>query len=350
MNIPAIEPVRIGDRLVGSGQSVFVVAEMSANHGQDFDRAVGIIQAARRAGADAIKVQTYTPDTLTIDSDRPEFRHGSGSLWAGQTLYELYREAFMPWDWQPQLKAIAEDLGLIFFSTAYDRTSVDFLANLDVPAIKISSFELVDTPLIEYAAGVGKPLIISTGMGTLQEIEAAVDAARAGGCRDLVLLKCTSAYPAPPGEMNLTTIPSLSEQLRCPVGLSDHSTSTLAAIVGTTLGACALEKHLTLEKGQGIDGGFSLDPTELAATVAAIRDTEAALGSPRFEPTESERQSLHFRRSLWVVRPVEAGDPITQENVRSIRPAGGLPPSRWKQQKGKPFRKGSTDPRPLREE
>ncbi|MFZ0430947.1 MAG: pseudaminic acid synthase [Acidobacteriota bacterium] len=349
MKTPAIEPVRIGDKLVGPGCPVFIVAEMSANHGQDFDRAVEIVRAAKRAGADAVKVQTYTPDTLTIDADRPEFRHDPGSLWEGKTLYELYQEAYMPWDWQPKLKALAEDLGLIFFSTAYDPTSVDFLAKLDVPAIKISSFELVDTPLIEYAAGVGKPLIISTGMGTLDEIEEAVAAAHRGGCRELILLKCTSAYPAPPGEMNLRTIPALSQRFRCPVGLSDHSTSTLAAIAGTTLGSCLLEKHVTLEKGKGIDGGFSLDPAELGATVSAVRETEAALGAARFEATESERQSLRFRRSLWVVQPVRAGDPITPENVRSIRPSGGLPPSEWEQQKGKPFRTSCAGPMPLRE-
>lgn len=350
MNTSTIEPARIGDRLVGPGHPVFIVAEMSANHRRDFDTAVAIIKAAKQAGADAIKVQTYTPDTMTIDSDRPEFRHEAGSLWEGKTLYELYGEAYMPWEWQPELKKIAEDLGLVFFSTAYDRTSVDFLAGMDVPAIKISSFELVDTPLIEYAARTGKPLIISTGMGTLEEIEDAVEAAHTGGCRELILLKCTSAYPAPPDEMNLSTIPALSERFQCPAGLSDHSTSTLAAVAGTTLGLRLLEKHLTLEKGQGIDGGFSLDPAGFAETVAAVRQTEAALGSASFEPTESERQSLRFRRSLWVVKAVQAGDSITADNVRSIRPAGGLPPSQWPRKEGKSFRKSSATARPLREE
>lgn len=350
MTTSTIEPVRIADTLVGPGQPVFVIAEMSANHGQDFHRAVEIIKAAKRVGADAIKVQTYTPDTMTIDSDRPEFRHEAGSLWGGKTLYELYREASMPWEWQPELKTIAEESGLVFFSTAYDPTSVDFLAGMDVPAIKISSFELVDTPLIESAARTGKPLIISTGMGTLEEIEDAVEAARGGGCRELLLLKCTSAYPAPPDEMNLKTIPALSQRFQCPAGLSDHSTSTLAAVAATTLGACVLEKHLTLEKGKGIDGGFSLDPAGFAQTVAAVRQTEAALGSAKFEPTDSERQSLRFRRSLWVVKPVQAGDPITGENVRSIRPAGGLPPSQWPQMEGEPFRKSSTTARPLCED
>ena len=345
-----VEPVRIGDNLVGAGHPIFIIAEMSANHGQNFDRAVEIIKAAKAAGADAIKVQTYTPDTMTIDSNRPEFRHEAGSLWEGKALYELYREAGMPWEWQPVLKKIAEDLGLVFFSTAYDPMSVDFLARMDVPLIKISSFELVDTPLIAYAAQTGKPLIISTGMGTLEEIEDAVESARGGGCCELILLKCTSAYPAPPEEMNLKTIPALSERFRCPAGLSDHSTSTLAAVAGTALGACVLEKHLTLEKGKGIDGGFSLDPAEFAETVAAVRQTESALGSPRFGPTECERQSLRFRRSLWVVKPVQAGDPITADNVRSIRPAGGLPPSQWPQMEGEPFRNSSTTPRPLRED
>ncbi len=350
MSTSTIESVRIGEKVIGPGHPVFIVAEMSANHGQNFHRAVEIVKAAKQVGADAIKVQTYTPDTMTIDSNRPEFRHEAGSLWEGKTLYELYREACMPWEWQPELKNIAEDLGLIFFSTAYDPTSVDFLAGMDVPAIKISSFELVDTPLIAYAARTGKPLIVSTGMGTLEEIEDAVESARSGGCRDLILLKCTSAYPAPPEEMNLRTIPALSERFQCPAGLSDHSTSTLAAVAGATLGVRLLEKHLTLEKGQGIDGGFSLDPAEFAETVAAVRQTEAALGSAKFEPTSSERQSRRFRRSLWVVKPVQAGEPITADNVRSIRPAGGLPPSQWPRKKGKSFRKSSATARPLREE
>ncbi len=349
-NTHSILPVTIGDRLVGPGQPVFVVAEMSANHGQDFNRAVAIIHAAKDAGADAIKVQTYTPDTLTIDSDGPEFRHGPGSLWEGKGLYELYRQAYMPWEWQPELKKIAEDLGLVFFSTAYDLTSVDFLAQLDVPAIKISSFELVDTPLIEYAAQTGIPLIISTGMATLEEIESAVESARVGGCRERVLLKCTSAYPAPPEEMNLRAIPELFSRFGCPTGLSDHSCDSLATIAAVTLGASLLEKHLTLESGQGIDAGFSLDPASFRETVKAVRTTEAALGRAAFSPTPSETQSLHFRRSLWVVKPVQAGETITSENVRSIRPAGGLSPSRWKEILGKALQTSSNSPRPLRDD
>jgi N-acetylneuraminate synthase len=344
---PAIEAVRIGGRLVGPGEPVFIVAEMSANHRQDFDCAVGIIKAAKEAGADAIKVQTYTPDTMTIDSDRPEFRHGPGSLWEGKTLYELYRAAYMPWEWQPELKRVAEDLGLIFFSTAYDRTSVDFLAKLDVPAIKISSFELVDTPLIRYAARTGKPLMISTGMGSLEEIDDAVRAARSGGCRELILLKCTSAYPAPEEEMNLRTIPNLAGRFRCPTGLSDHSTELVAPLAGVALGACLLEKHLTLAAGQGVDAGFSLDAAGFRETVATVRALEASLGEARYGPTDSESESLKFRRSLWVVKPVAVGDPITPDNVRSIRPSGGLSPARWDAVVGQPFPESQSPASPL---
>lgn len=317
--------MRIDDRCIGPGQPVYVVAEMSANHGQDFEQAVAIVQAAKEAGADAIKLQTYTPDTLTIDCDNEHFRIGEGTIWEGRTLYELYGEAYTPWDWQPKLKDIANRLGLDFFSTPFDLTAVDFLEGMGVPAYKIASFEAVDLGLIQRVAQTGKPIILSTGMATLAEIDEAVRTARDAGAAQIALLKCTSAYPAAPEGMHLRTIPHLVEAFQVPVGLSDHTLGIAVPVAAVALGACIVEKHFTLSRGTpGPDSAFSLEPHEFRAMVEAIRVTEEALGEVRYEVTSQEAASRVFRRSLFVVQDIGAGEVFTTDNVRSIRPGYGL--------------------------
>jgi pseudaminic acid synthase len=317
--------IEIGKRRVGPGEPVFCVAEVSANHNQDFEKAVRIIQAAKDAGADAVKLQTYTPDTITIASDREYFRVGGGTLWDGKTLYELYAEAYTPWEWQPKLKRAAEDLGMQCFSSAFDASAVDFLESIDVPAHKVASFELVDLALIRKMATTGKPLIISTGMATLDEIEEALTAARQAGATQLALLKCTSAYPAPAEEMNLRTIPELSRRFGLPVGLSDHTMGITVPVTAVSLGASIIEKHLTLARADGgPDSAFSLEPHEFKAMVEAVRTTEKALGEIHFGVSEREDRSRVFRRSLFVVRDLKKGEKFTGENVRSIRPGHGL--------------------------
>ena len=326
-DLKKIQPVQIGKHKVGPGHPVFIVAELSANHRQNYDEAVRLIEAAKKAGADAVKLQTYTPDTMTIDCDDQRFLHGKDSLWDGRTLYELYQEAYMSWDWQPKLKKIANDLDLELFSSVYDPSSVAFLESIDVPAYKISSFELVDLPLIRLAAKTGKPLILSTGMATLSEIEQAVAAARSAGARQIVLLKCTSAYPADVSEINLISISHLTRKFGLPCGFSDHTKAMAVAIASVALGSCMIEKHFTLSKEKkSIDGDFSLDPDEFAELVGSIRTAEKALGKVEYGPQTSEHQSLAFRRSLYAVEDIAEDDRITEFNVRAIRPGGGLPP------------------------
>jgi len=311
--------------MVGPKQPVYIIAEMSANHGQRYDEAVKIIRAAKEAGADAIKLQTYTPDTITIDCDNEYFRIGKGTIWEGKTLYKLYQEAYTPWEWQPKLKEIANDLGMDLFSTPFDNTAVDFLEKMNVPAYKIASFELVDIPLIQYVAQTGKPIIMSTGMATLAEIDEAVHAAREAGAKEVALLKCTSAYPALPGEMNLRTIPHMAEAFGLPVGLSDHTLGIVVPVAAVTLGACIIEKHFTLSRSiPGPDSAFSLEPHEFKAMVEAIRMTGKAIGKVNYTVTEKEVASRVFRRSLFVVKDMKEGDVFTEENVRSIRPGYGL--------------------------
>jgi pseudaminic acid synthase len=318
--------IELAQNRVGPSYPVYVVAEMSANHGQDFEQAVQILHAAREAGADAIKLQTYTPDTITIDVNSELFRRKEG-LWAGRNLYDLYREAHMPWEWQPRLKEVADCLGLTLFSTPFDRTAVDFLEKVDVPAYKIASFEIVDIPLIKYVASKGKPVILSTGMATLAEIGEAVEAIRSAGAPQMALLRCASAYPAPPQEMNLRVIPYLAEEFGVPVGLSDHTLGIAAAVTAVALGACIVEKHFTLSrKIPGPDSAFSLEPQEFREMVTAVRTAEKALGEVSFEVGEQESASLVFRRSLFVVEDIRAGDMFTENNVRSIRPGYGLHP------------------------
>jgi pseudaminic acid synthase len=319
--------MKIGNRQIGPGHPTYVVAEMSANHNQDFGQAVAIVEAAKDAGADAVKLQTYTPDTLTIDCNNQYFQIGKGTIWEGKNLYKLYGEAYTPWDWQPKLKQIANDLGLDCFSTPFDASAVSFLEAMDVPAHKIASFELVDIPLLKRVAETGKPIIMSTGMGTLEEIELAVRTIREAGNSHLALLKCTSAYPALPDEMNLRTIPDLAARFDVPVGLSDHTLGIAVPVAAVTLGACIVEKHFTLSRSTpGPDSAFSLEPQEFQQMVEAIRAAEKSLGGPNYELTKGEVATRVFRRSLFVVEDMKAGDSFTERNVRSIRPGYGLPP------------------------
>jgi pseudaminic acid synthase len=315
----------IGGRKIGSGYPIYIIAELSANHNQDYNQAVQIIHAAKDAGADAIKLQTYTADTITVRSNREEFRIGGGTLWDGRILHDLYAEAYTPWDWQPKLKEVADELGLDFFSSPFDVSAVDFLETMDVPAYKLASFELVDIALIERMAVTGKPLIISTGMATLEEIDEALQAARRAGATQIALLKCTSAYPSSPDEMNLRTIPELARRFEVPAGLSDHTMDIEVPVVAVALGACIIEKHLTFSRQQkGPDSDFSLEPAEFKAMVSAVRVAERALGKVHFGASPGDANSRIFRRSLFVVENVKQGEIFTAKNVRSIRPAHGL--------------------------
>jgi len=317
--------IELNGRRIGPGYSNYIIAEMSANHSQEFEQAVRILHAAKEAGADAVKLQTYTPDTMTIRSGGEQFRIGGGTLWDGRNLYDLYSEAYMPWEWQPKLKAIAEEISIDLFSTAYDPSAVEFLEEMGVPVHKVASFENVDIPLIQKMARTAKPLIISTGMATLGEIEEAVQAARNEGARQIALLKCTSAYPAPPEEMNLRTIPHLAEAFNVPVGLSDHTLDIAVPVAAVALGACIVEKHFTLSRATpGPDSAFSLEPNEFRGMVEAVRIAEKALGMVHYGVSEREAGSQVFRRSLFVVRDMKAGEMFTAENVRSIRPGYGL--------------------------
>lgn len=320
--------LRIGSRRIATGEPAYIVAELSANHHQSLEVAIEMIHAVHRAGADAVKLQTYTPDTMTIDCNNEFFRVGAGTPWEGRTLYELYTEAFTPWEWQPELMQVAGECGLDLFSTPFDATAVDFLEDMNVPAYKVASFELVDTPLIEAIAATGKPLILSTGMATTEEIDQALTTARAAGAAEIALLRCTSAYPARPEEADLRTIPDLAETFNVVPGLSDHTLGIAIPVAAVALGACIVEKHFTLSRSEpGPDSSFSLEPAEFKEMVEAIRTTEKALGMVRYGPREGEFPSQVFRRSLFVVEDIRRGEPFTHQNVRSIRPGHGLPPS-----------------------
>jgi len=319
--------IQLSSRTIGPGFPVYIIAEMSANHGQNYDEAVRIIHAMKEAGADAVKLQTYTPDTLTINCDKPDFQIGAGTIWEGKNLYELYREAYTPWEWQPGLKSEAERLGMHCFSSPFDASAVDFLEDMHVPAHKIASFELVDIPLIRKVARTGKPMIMSTGMASVEEIEEAVAAVREEGNERLALLKCTSAYPADPADMNLRTIPAMIERFGMPVGLSDHTMGIAAPVAAVALGACIIEKHFTMDRSvPGPDSAFSLEPHEFKAMVEAVRTTERSLGSVSYALTDKEKASRVFRRSLYVVQDMQEGDLFTEQNVRSIRPGYGMAP------------------------
>jgi len=328
--------ITIGTQRIGAGHPVYIIAELSANHGQNFDHAVRLIEAAKVAGANAIKLQTYTADTLTLNCDRPEFRVGGGTLWDGRTLYDLYSEAYTPWDWQPRLKELANSLDLDLFSSPFDPTAVDFLEQLHVPAYKVASFELVDIPLIEKIARTGKPLIMSTGMATLAEISDAVEAARQSGAVEIALLKCTSSYPAAPEEMNLRTIPHLAKAFQVPVGLSDHTMGVAVPIASVAVGACIIEKHFTLSRSEpGPDSDFSLEPHEFKAMVDGVRMAEKALGQVHYGLSTKDVASRVFRRSLYVIQDINAGETLTEANVRSIRPGHGLAPKFFKEVLGR---------------
>jgi N-acetylneuraminate synthase len=339
---------RIGNRRVGPGAPTYVVAELSGNHNGILERALELIERAAAAGVDAVKLQTYTPDTLTIDSDSPAFVIGPGSPWAGRRLYELYAEAATPWEWTGDLFAHAAAHDLDAFSTPFDATAVDFLEQLDPPAHKIASFELLDLELVATVARTGRPMLLSTGMADQDEIADAVAVARNEGAKDIVLLKCTSSYPAPPEEMNLRTIADLRSTFGVPVGLSDHTLDDLSTIAAVSLGACVIEKHITLDRSAGgPDAAFSLEPDELARLVHSVREVEAALGEVRYGPTAAEASSIAFRRSLFVVEDVATGELFTRENVRSIRPGSGLPPKALPQVLGKRAKRGLPKGTPL---
>jgi pseudaminic acid synthase len=319
--------IEIAGRKVGAGETPFVIAEMSGNHNQSLERALEIVDAAAKTGAHALKIQTYTPDTMTIDLDEREFHiSDQKSLWAGTSLYRLYGEAYTPWEWHRPIFNRARELGIIPFSTPFDDTAVDFLESLDVPCYKIASFENTDLPLIRRVAATGKPLIISTGMATVAELDETVRAAREAGCKDLILLKCTSTYPATAENTNILTIPHLRELFGCEVGLSDHTMGVGVSVASVALGAAVIEKHFTLSRADGgVDSAFSMEPAEMAQLVVESGRARQALGQVSYGPTEAEKKSLQYRRSLYVVQDIKAGAVLTRENVRAIRPGLGLP-------------------------
>ena len=328
--------MKIEDKKIGSNEPIFIIAELSANHMNDFDVAVKTIEAMKEAGADAVKFQTYSPDTITIDCDNEYFQIKQGTIWDGQVLYDLYEDAYMPWEWQPKLKKIAENLGLIVFSSPFDKTSVDFLEDMDVPAYKIASYEITDIPLIEYVASKGKPIIISTGIASFEDIQLAIQTCLDAGNDQIAILKCTSSYPSPFEEINLNTIPTLEEKFEVVVGLSDHTMGCEVAIAGVSLGAKIIEKHFVLDRNMDTpDSEFSMEPAEFKLMVNSIRNVEKALGNDNFELTEKMIINQDFSRSLFVVKDMQKGEIITEDNIRSIRPGFGLHPKYLKEILGK---------------
>lgn len=328
---------RIENCEIGRDVAPFIIAEMSGNHNQSLERALEIVEAAAKAGAHALKIQTYTSDTMTLDIDEREFHISDpNSLWAGTSLYKLYGEAYTPWEWHKPIFDRCRELGMIGFSTPFDDTAVDFLESLNVPCYKIASFENTDIPLIRKVAATGKPLIISTGMATVAELDETVRAARDVGCKDLILLKCTSTYPATAANTNILTIPHLRELFGCEVGLSDHTMGVGVSVASVALGATVVEKHFTLNRADGgVDSAFSMEPAEMAQLVVETERAWRALGRVSYGSTDAEKKSLQYRRSLYVVKDIKAGDVLTKENVRAIRPGLGLPTKYLEQVLGK---------------
>lgn len=330
-----MKEITLGNRKVGEENPTFIIAEMSANHAGSLSYAKEIIHAAKESGADCIKIQTYTPDTLTIDCYNPYFQITEGT-WKGENLYGLYGKAYTPWEWQAELKEEAEKTGIAFFSTPFDKSAVDFLEDMGMEFYKIASFEMVDIPLLEYTASKGKPMIVSTGMGTVEEIEEAKQAIYAQGNEQLILLKCSSAYPANPSEMNLRTILDMKERFDVPVGLSDHSLGSMSAVTAVALGASVVEKHFCISREiENPDASFSMTPKEFEAMVKDIRVTEAALGRIAYGASKQEESSVVFRRSLFAVKDIKTGEVFTEENIRSIRPGYGMKPKYYHEILGK---------------
>jgi len=346
--IVLINEMIINKKVISDKSQVFIIAEISANHLHNFDNAQKIIHEAKKAGVDAIKLQTYTPDTITLNCDNKYFQIKQGTIWDGTTLYKLYEEAYTPWEWQPKLKKIAEEEGLICFSSPFDKTAVDFLEDIDVPAYKVASFEITDIPLIEHIASKGKPIIMSTGIATLADIEEAVNACKGMGNNQVALLKCTSAYPSPMEDINLKVIPNMKDTFGTIVGLSDHTLGHTVALGAVALGAKIVEKHFTLSRADGgPDAKFSMEPDEFKEMVRNIRDLERALGQVTYELTEKQKKSREFSRSLFTVIDVKKGEVFTEENIRSIRPGYGLPTKYINDIMGKKARKDIKKGTPL---
>ncbi len=331
--------IKINQTLIGNNSLVYFIAELSANHNHDFNRALELVRAAAKSGANAIKLQTYTPDTITIKSDRPEF-NVDGTIWEGTDLHSLYQQAYTPWEWHKAIFEEAKRLGMDAFSAPFDHSAVDFLEELNVPAYKIASSELVDIPLLARVAKTGKPIILSTGMAVKEEIEEAIQTLKSNGCDNFALLKCTAAYPADPEEANLSTIPLMQDDFQCPIGLSDHTLGPAVPITATILGACIIEKHFTLSREDGgPDASFSLEPAEFKQMVDDIHHAKASLGRAIYQPTEKEKVGLKFRRSLYIVKDANAGDIITKDHIRSIRPANGIHTRHYEEVLGRCFSK-----------
>ena len=333
------EKIQIGNRFIGEGEPTYIVAEMSANHLQDYDRAEAIIRAAKEAGADAVKLQTYTADTITMDCDNEYFQIAQGTIWDGTTFYKLYQESFTPWEWQPKLMKLANDLGMDCFSSPFDFTAVDFMEEIKMPAYKIASFEIRDIPLIRKIAKLGKPVIMATGIAHLEDIERAVKTCLEEGNGQIILLKCTSTYPSPYEDMNIRVIPHMAEVFDCMTGLSDHSMGCAVAVASVALGARMVEKHFTLSRADGgPDAAFSMEPAEFKRMVEEIRIVEKALGKVTYRLTEKQERSREEGRSLFVTQDMKAGEIFTSENMRSIRPAFGMAPVHYEEVLGKKAR------------
>jgi pseudaminic acid synthase len=339
----------IGNRIIGGNNPPFIIAEMSGNHNQSLERAIAIVEAAAKSGAHALKLQTYTADTITLNVRNSEFEiTDQNSLWKGENLYDLYKQAYTPWEWHKAIFDRATQLGMICFSSPFDETAVDFLEKLNVPAYKIASFENNHLPLIKKVAATGKPVIISTGMATIADLYDAVSTAREAGCKDLILLKCTSTYPADPQNSNVLTIPHLKELFQCEIGLSDHTMGVGVAIAAATLGASVIEKHFTLSRADGgVDSAFSLEPTELAMLVIETERAWKSLGTVKYGPSESEKKSLIFRRSLFISKDMNEGDVFSEKNIRCVRPGSGLAPKFIDEIIGRKIKKDTSKGTPL---